>query len=318
MSSTCCQTRSDLETILDLVAERGRALVAARALAIELEQGDETVVVAAAGELPEGQIGSRVDAEGPAAEAALTVPLIWQGRSCGALVAIDCQRGGPEFSAEDEELLRAFAAGAAVVTTVASIDIARRRERLAASEAERARWARELHEAIAGREVETERLHSLVAELRPRVLDELGLGAAVEALADRTESPSVEVRTRIELGFEKGRIEIRHDEELETAVYRIVQEALGNAIQHAGPSCVVIEVVEGDERGGVRIAVRDDGRGFDPSTPSDGFGLCGMRERVELFGGSLEIGSSIGEGTEVRATIPAVRRGPGVGTAQAV
>lgn len=191
--------------------------------------------------------------------------------------------------------------------TGGSVDLARRRERLAASEAERARWARELQEAIAGGEVETEKLRSLIAELRPPVLDELGVGAAIEALADRTESPAVEVRTRIELGFEKGRIEIRHDEELETAVYRIVQEALGNAVRHADPSYVVVEVVEEDESGDVRIVVRDDGRGFDPSAPCDGFGLGGMRERAELFGGSFEVSSATGEGTEVRATIPAVR-----------
>lgn len=285
--------------------------MSARALAIELKEADEMVVVATAGDLPEGLIGRRIDAE-RSAEAALVVPLIWQGRSYGALVAMDCQRDGPEFSAEDEELLGAFAAGAAVVATAGSYDVARRRERLAANEAERARWARELQEAIAGVEVETERLRALIEELRPGVLDELGLGAAVEALADRTESPTMEVRTRIELGFEKGRIEIRHDEELETAIYRIVQEALANAIQHAHPSYVVVELSEGDGRGEVRIAVRDDGRGFDPSAPTDGFGLSGMRERVELFGGSLEIDSSVGGGTEVRARIPLGRPGGGV------
>jgi signal transduction histidine kinase len=312
VSSTCCQTRPNLQTILDLVAERGRALVSARTLAIELKEADEMVVVATAGEL-------RVDAERSAADAALVVPLVWQDRSYGALVAMDCQRDGPEFSVEDEKLLGAFADGAAAALAAAgSLDIVRRRERLAASEAERARWARELHEAISGIEIETEKVHSLIAELRPRILDELGVGAAVETLADQTESPTLEVRTRIELGFEKGRIAIRYDEELETAVYRIVQEALGNAIQHANPSYVVIEVIEGDECGDVRIVVRDDGKGFDPLTPCGGFGLSGMRERVELFGGTLEIDSSPGEGTEVRAMIPAARQQPGIGPTQEV
>lgn len=223
----------------------------------------------------------------------------------------------------------------------ASSDLARRRERLAAREAERAAWARKLREqtleglralhgtlnkveeaappaardliqqTISRIEAETERLRSLIAEIRPPVLDELGVGAAIEALADRTESPAVEVRTLIELGFEKGRIDLRHDEELETALYRIVQEAVGNAIQHANPSSVAVEVFEDDERGDVRIAVRDDGRGFDPSAVS-GLGLSGLRERVELFGGSLEIRTSAGEGTEVQVRVPAARRSPDV------
>jgi signal transduction histidine kinase len=153
-------------------------------------------------------------------------------------------------------------------------------------------------------------------ELRPKVLDELGVGAAVEALADQAEKPAVEVRTRIELGFEKGRIALRHDADLEAAVYGIVQEALANAMRHAGPSRVALEVVEDDESGAMKITVRDNGGGFDPSAAVDGFGLRGMRERAELRGGSLEIRSVPGGGTEVRAAIPVVRRQAGVGPVQ--
>lgn len=145
-------------------------------------------------------------------------------------------------------------------------------------------------------------------EVRPKVLDELGVGAAVEALADQAELPSVEVRTRIELGFEKGRIALRHDEELETAVYEIVREALVNAMRHANPTRVVLEVVEDDAVGEMRIAVRDDGQGFDLAAAAGGLGLAGMRERAELCGGSLEVHSFPGEGTEVRAAIPVVSR----------
>lgn len=154
-------------------------------------------------------------------------------------------------------------------------------------------------------------------EVRPKVLEELGVGAAVEALADQTELPTVEVRTRIELGFEKGRIALRHDEELETAVYGIVREALANAMRHAGPSRVVLEVVEDDERGEMRVAISDDGGGFDPSA-AGGPGITEMRELAELLGGSLEIRSFLGEGTEVRATVPVGRRQPGLGPAQTV
>jgi len=153
-------------------------------------------------------------------------------------------------------------------------------------------------------------LRSLIAELRPPVLDEVGVGAAIEALADQVESPALEVQTWIELAFEEGRVEAGHDEELRTAVYRIVQEALGNAIRHAHPSRVAIKVV--DDGSGVRIAVCDDGRGFDPTVARGGFGLKRIRERVELFGGSLEIASAVKGGTEVRAAIPVSLRATGL------
>ena len=289
---------ADLETILDLVARRGRALVAARAILVEVKEGSEMVVAAAAGDIPQGLVGRSSGAMPDlAVEARLVVPLSLAGRSYGALVAL-----GPEFSIEDEETLEIFAAGAAAaVASARTFDLAGRRDQLAANESERARWAREL-QAIAGVETETGRLHSLIAELRPPVLDERGVGAAIEALADRVESPALEVQTWIELGFEEGRVESGHDEELKTAVYRIVQEALGNAIRHAHPSCVAIKVV--DDGSGVQIAVRDDGRGFDPAVARSGFGLKRIRERVELFGGSLEIASAVDGGTEVRASIP--------------
>jgi signal transduction histidine kinase len=363
--------QTDIETILDLVAKRGRALVSARALAIELQEGDKLVVAAAAGEIPPGLVGARIDAEksvagaalralrperletsvnraryaefglgrlGLAAEAGLVVPLALRGHSYGALVAVDRQDDGPEFTIEDEELLEAFGASAATaVATARLFDAAGRRNRLAASEAERARWARELHDetlqglgalrltlaaiegadpqaaqeliqrAVSDVEAETEKLRALITDLRPVALDDLGIGPAIEALADQVESPEIEIKTGIDLSFERGRIADRHVEEVETAVYRIVQEALNNAIRHAGASRLTIEVVDDDDRGQVLILVEDDGDGFDPAETGRGFGLNGMRERVELLSGSIEIDSSPGEGTAVRATIPSHR-----------
>jgi signal transduction histidine kinase len=297
---------ADLETVLDLVARRGRALVAARAVLVEVKEASNMVVAAAAGEIPRSLIGRSVGAlPDLAVEARLVIPLSLRGRTYGALVAL-----GPEFSIEDEETLEIFAAGAAAaVASARTFDLAGRRDQLAAGESERARWAREL-QAIAGAEAETGRLRSLIAELRPPVLDELGVGAAIEALADQVESPELEVQTWIELAFEEGRVEAGQDEELKTAVYRIVQEALSNAIRHAHPSRVAINVV--DDGSGVRIAVRDDGRGFDPTVARGGFGLKRIRERVELFGGSLEITSAVDRGTEVRAAIPMSFRATGL------
>lgn len=371
--------QTDLGTILDLVAKRGRALVSARALAIELLDGEQLVVAAAAGELPEGLIGARIETEssvagaalrslrperletsvnraryaefglgrlGLQAEAGLVVPLTLRGRPYGTLVAVDRQSDGPRFTVEDEELLEAFAASAATaVATAQLVDAARRRERLAAGEAERGRWARELHDetlqglgalrltlaaiegaepasaqeliqqAIADIETETEKLRSLITDLRPAALDQSGIEAAIELLANRVEAPGLEVRLRIDLSFEAGRNPYRLDDELETAIYRVIQEALNNSARHAEATSVVVEVVEDDEHEEVRVAVRDNGQGFDPGAASAGFGLHGMRERVELLGGSLEISAASCTGTEIAVAIPSRRTLPGAAEA---
>jgi two-component system sensor histidine kinase UhpB len=85
-------------------------------------------------------------------------------------------------------------------------------------------------------------------------------------------------------------------------VYRIVQEGLTNAIRHAGAKHVMISVHEA--AGAVHACVSDDGRGFDPAAPDEGFGLTGMRERVSLLRGDLEVTSS-SDGTTIAAAIPA-------------
>ncbi len=89
--------------------------------------------------------------------------------------------------------------------------------------------------------------------------------------------------------------------ELETAVYRLVQEALTNVVKHAGANRVTIEIVAAD--GHVDVTIADDGAGFDTAAPREGFGITGMRERVGLVDGTLAISSSPGEGTTIRATL---------------
>ena len=171
---------TDPEVVLKLVAKRGRALVSARALLIELIHGEQLVIAAGAGELPAGVIGQRVALANTVAahamrtrraqrlgddlnraryeehglgrfgvEAAdgIVVPLIFRGATHGVLLAVDCLRGGPTFSTEDERLLEAFATSAAsAVATAQSVTSERHRQRLAAAESERSRWARELHD----------------------------------------------------------------------------------------------------------------------------------------------------------------------------
>ena len=90
-------------------------------------------------------------------------------------------------------------------------------------------------------------------------------------------------------------------------LFRIAQEALTNAAKHAGAERVTIELVE--EADGLRLAVDDDGVGFDPaSVPSsdagDGVGLRGMRDRVDLFGGTLDLDSAPGRGTSIQVIMP--------------
>jgi signal transduction histidine kinase len=367
---------TDLEVILELVAKRGRALVSARTLLIELGQRNELLIAAGAGELPADLIGQRVALEstvgshamrtlrtqrledelnrarfdeglgrlGVEAEGGLAVPLVFRGRAHGVLLALDRLSDGPSFTIEDERLLEAFAASAATaVATAQSVASERQRQRLTAAEGERQRWARELHdetlqslsavriglsaagrserpkalrEAVAQAVVQLEEgianLRALITDLRPAALDELGVQAAVEALAERSSRYGLEVDVSVELAFEQGRDQSRLHAELETAVYRIAQEALTNASKHGEAKRAVVEISENDAC--VHLSVRDDGRGFDPNDETKGFGLTGMRERVELLGGELSVESAPGQGAVVRASIPARRRSDGRAT----
>jgi signal transduction histidine kinase len=361
---------TDLGVILELVAKRGRALVSARVLLVELAQGQELMVAAGAGEVPEGLIGRRLALENTVARQAmqarstqslcedlnrarfsehgigslgveagdgLVVPLLFRGSAHGVLVVIDRLQEGPAFSADDARLLEAFAASAATAVGLGqTIASERQRQRIAAAEAERQRWARELHDdtlqtltalrlglsmaersgepavmngvirrAAAQLEDGIANLRALITDLRPAALDELGLHAALEALVHRT-GHRLEVDLSVELAYEQGVQPTRHTAELEAAVYRIIQEALTNASNHGGARRAVIEVRE--DATSVHLSVRDDGRGFDPEGAHDGFGLLGMRERVELLGGELTIEAAPGEGATVRARIPVQRR----------
>jgi signal transduction histidine kinase len=196
-----------------------------------------------------------------------------------------------------------------------------------AAEAERRHWARELHDetlqglgglrmlltaasrsndpellrqgvadAVQRLEEEIDGLRGLVRELRPAALDELGPAAAIEGLTTRvSDRNDVEVSADVRLAAK------RYGPDVETAIYRIVQEAVNNAVRHSGAEHVRV-TVEGD-LDIVHVCVSDDGSGFDPTAPDDGFGLTGMRERVALLRGDLEICSS-SEGTTITAAIP--------------
>ena len=148
-------------------------------------------------------------------------------------------------------------------------------------------------------------LQSLITELRPASLDELGVKPALEALVRRASARfGLQVDATFDLAYDRGRAPSRLLGEIESTVYRLVQEAINNVVKHAQAEKLDVEVVEAD--GSVLVTIRDDGSGFETSRPGGGFGLVGMRERVELVDGRLVIDSTPGRGTVVRAEIPAV------------
>ena len=314
----------DLDRVLELIVKRGRALLDARAVVLLLGDGGTFELAAAAGEPPamlaEAAAGAVVASGRPERIGdALFVPLLYRGAALGVLAAY-------EPAHEDEQLFLAFAASAATaVATARSVAEERLRQSLAAAERERRYWARELHdetlqalgalrvllssalrrpdtlaeavaEAVEQIGTDIESLRTLITELRPAALDEIGLAPAIEGLGRRLATvEGLEVDVRVDVG---GRL----DPELETVLYRLVQEALTNVAKHAGADHATVAVMlDGDV---IRVEVGDDGRGFDPDGAADGFGLVGMRERVALARGQLAIESAPGR-TVVRATLPA-------------
>jgi PAS domain S-box-containing protein len=144
-----------------------------------------------------------------------------------------------------------------------------------------------------------EDLHRLAVDLRPIALDHLGLVAALEQHAGNLGSARLSIQFKA-LGFEGSRL----PRDMETSLYRIVQEALSNVVHHAQASNVGI-LLERDH-GRVKIFVEDDGIGFDAELPEYGrrLGLVGMRERAEMFGGTLTIESTPGKGTSIIVEVP--------------
>jgi signal transduction histidine kinase len=268
----------------------------------------------------------------PDAHTALLVPMLHRGLGVGVLAAFDRRHPDRAFTAGDEELLRTFAQSAAnAVAIKRSVEADRLRSAVAAADQERGRWARELHDetlqalgalrvllasavrrgdpetgtqamrqAISDIEDEIANLRALITDLRPSLLDDLGLLPAIEALLDRRREDGLEIDAELALP-EPG--PAGREPELETTIYRVVQEALTNVIKHAHASRarVGLGLTDGD----VVIEIADDGTGFDPDTSSAGFGLAGMRERAYLAGGTLEVQSDSG-GTRLRARLPAI------------
>jgi signal transduction histidine kinase len=140
-------------------------------------------------------------------------------------------------------------------------------------------------------------VRDLAMGLRPAMLDDLGLGAALEWQA-RQHSRLCHVPVTVSIEGDLGGLSDAH----RTCVYRIVQEALNNAAKHARAKAIRVSVQ--CQNDSVSIVVHDDGQGFDLGQSSHGLGLVGMKERVRQLGGDIVIASEPGQGTELLAEIP--------------
>jgi signal transduction histidine kinase len=264
------------------------------------------------------------------ASTGLYVPLLARERPIGVLIAHDKMGPDPRFSSADLRLAEQFANRAAI-----AVDLSRRvardalRRVVSGQELERRRLARELHdetgqaltsillglraveEAANPDQMRTAASHlrelvvgtlqdvrRLAVQLRPTALDDFGLVAAVERLVQTfSEATAIRVDLEAQLGDE------RLPPEVETTLYRIVQEALTNIVKHAGASRVSILLVRSS--GSATVVIEDDGHGFDPAElREDGMGIIGMRERVELHEGRLTVESTPGSGATLAAEVP--------------
>jgi len=261
------------------------------------------------------------------ASSTLIVPLMHRGRGHGVLMAFDRLGATASFGADDQLALEAFAASAATaVATARSIEAQRLHDTMAAAESERRRWARELHDetlqglaslklALAGAlKAEPDRartvleaavaqlgrdiagLRTIIADLRPAALDELGLEPALRTLVTRVaERAGLEAHVAIELGG------VRLEPDIETIAYRVAQEALTNVVKHADARRVAVDVRL--RSGGLRLTVTDDGRGVGGERAA-GYGIVGMRERAALASGRLEIAPLPHGGTRITLALP--------------
>jgi two-component system, NarL family, sensor histidine kinase UhpB len=142
-----------------------------------------------------------------------------------------------------------------------------------------------------------EELLNLARQLRPSALDDHGLVAALE-----TQLKRFSARTGVEARLDTGGDPDQVAEVVQTAIYRVAQEALTNVTRHAGAT--IVELVVAQTNGEVELRVSDDGRGFDPAVRGHGLGLVGMAERARLVGGELDVRSAPGGGTTITLRVP--------------
>jgi signal transduction histidine kinase len=257
----------------------------------------------------------------------LYVPLSTGGGPVGIVFAHDKLARDPRFTSADQRLAERFAERAVVAVNL-SQRVAREslRKIIEGQEMERRRLARELHDEtgqaltsvlLGLKAVETaadvptaladlrelvvstlQEVRRLAVELRPKALDDFGLVPAVERLVETFNASS-----GMSVALESNLGEERLPSEVETTLYRVVQEALTNISKHAAASEVSVVLVRRDAA--VTALIEDDGRGFSGADElRGGIGLAGMRERLALLDGRLTIESGRGQGSTLVAEVP--------------
>jgi PAS domain S-box-containing protein len=146
----------------------------------------------------------------------------------------------------------------------------------------------------------SEDVHTLAYQLHPSVLEELGLAEALRAECERLGR-----RSQVDLSVKLDPLPDVVGKDAALCLFRVAQEALNNVVRHAGARAATLTLRQMD--GGLLVAVRDDGVGFDPASPRTGrsLGLASMRERVRLVNGTLDVESAPGQGTAIIAWVPA-------------
>src|SRR5437763_2909705 len=265
-----------------------------------------------------------------AARTGMWVPLIAREQAIGVLEIHDKEGPDPRFDHDDFRLAETFASRAAVAVEL-SQRVARDAVRrvVQAQELERQRLARELHdetgqaltsillglkpleEALADHPARAalaelrdqvvsalQDVRRLAAELRPAVLDDFGLVPALERLTD-----SFAEQSDVRVDFHSALGELRLPSEVETTLYRVVQESLTNIVKHANARSVSVSIAR--RASTVAAVIEDDGAGFDQrAVREESVGLLGMRERLSFVDGRLEIESRPGAGTTIVAEVP--------------
>lgn len=346
----------DLDHMMELIVKRGRALTSARSAVLALSGVDGLVVEAVAGTIDQSRLGTMLPissaehrmlleagstiaqrsghlsdlADHLRGAAVMVIPLVIRAHLVGVLVCVDRFDEEPGFSPHDVAIADAFGTSAAVaIATARSAQEQALQRAIAASESERAHWARELHDqtlqelaaiklllgmaqraqseqartellAQASVQIDTAAvdLRRLVAELRPAALDAHGLPAAIEGLVQRVAALGGQTITfSCSLASDDGSEDMRLHPQVEGVVYRVIQEALNNVARHSRARHARVECTVTD--GVLRATVTDDGVGFDLGIQRGGFGLIGMRERADLIGGDLRVESRTDAGTTV-------------------
>jgi PAS domain S-box-containing protein len=266
----------------------------------------------------------------------LCVPMFVGGKVTGFLSIRFRQRR--EFQSYEIELARALAHQAALAIQLVRLT---QQSRRAAVVAERNRLARDIHDTLAqgfmgvivqleaaedaeaqglreemsshlarASELARESLQEArrsVRALRPQVLEQNDLPVAFESLFEKM-TVGTGLRTELIIEGQSRRLNFEVAENL----LRVVQEALANALRHSSARTFLTRLIYEEES--VRLKLKDDGTGFDPGASYEGFGLLGMKERVEAMGGQIQIESAPGTGTSIAIVIPSPDRAPPNGT----